>query len=136
MKLYERDVPLVQIGQPVDVIVEALPGEVFKGTVTFKAFQLDPQTRTLDARVEVKNPDMRLLPGMFADAAHGGAGRSRPRPQASRLRHHVATPEDAKAYAGGAAAVPGGAGAAGGGQGGGRGGAAARGGSETGAAGG
>jgi RND family efflux transporter MFP subunit len=98
MKLYERDVPLVQIGQAVDVIVEALPGEVFKGTVTFKAFQLDPQTRTLDARVEVKNPEMRLLPGMFADARMAvpvGAVAA-----ASQLaHHHVLTPQDAKAYA-------------------------------------
>ena len=69
LKLYERDVPLVNIGQPVDVTVEALPNEVFHGTVTFKAFQLDPQTRTLDARVEVDNLDLRLRPGMFADAS-------------------------------------------------------------------
>src|SRR5262249_48617013 len=69
LKLYERDVPLVKIGQPVDVTVEALPNRVFHGTVTFKAFQLDPQTRTLDARVEVTNPDLRLRPGMFADAS-------------------------------------------------------------------
>src|SRR6185503_5364908 len=68
LKLYERDVPLVQIGQPVDVTVEALPNQVFHGTVTFKAFQLDPQTRPLDARLEVTNADLPLRPGMFADA--------------------------------------------------------------------
>lgn len=68
-KIFERDVPLVQVGQPVQVIVEALPNGVFNGVITFKSFQLDPQTRTLDARVEVKNADMRLLPGMFADAS-------------------------------------------------------------------
>lgn len=68
-KIYERDVPAVKLGQQVDVTVEALPNEVFKGFVTFVAYQLDPQTRTLDARIEVKNDDMRLRPGMFADAA-------------------------------------------------------------------
>jgi len=68
-KIYEQDVPLVRIGQPVDVTVEAFPNEVFKGAVTFRAFQIDPQTRTLDARIEVKNADLRLIPGMFADAA-------------------------------------------------------------------
>ena len=96
MKLYERDVPLVQIGQPVDVNVEALPGEVFKGTVTFEAFQLDPQTRTLDARVEVKNPDMRLRPGMFADATIAVPVGAAP-PPTSR-RRMCATPQNAKAY--------------------------------------
>lgn len=69
LKLYERDVPLVKVGQPVDVTVEALPNQAFHGTVTFKAFQVDPQTRTLDARVEVKNLDLRLRPGMFTDAS-------------------------------------------------------------------
>ena len=69
LKLYERDIPLVKIGQPVDVTVEALPNQTFHGTVTFKAFRLDPQTRTLDARVEVANPDLRQRPGMFASAA-------------------------------------------------------------------
>lgn len=67
-KIYEQDVPLVRIGQDVQVTVEAMPNETFKGQVTFLAFQLDPQTRTLDARVEVNNPDLRLRPGMFAQA--------------------------------------------------------------------
>ncbi|HEY7086600.1 MAG TPA: efflux RND transporter periplasmic adaptor subunit [Tepidisphaeraceae bacterium] len=67
-KVYEADVPLVHVGEAVDVVVEALPNEVFKGSVTFAAYQLDPQTRTMDARIEVKNDDMRLKPGMFADA--------------------------------------------------------------------
>jgi hypothetical protein len=29
----------------------------------------DPQTRTLDARIQLENPELRLRPGMFADAA-------------------------------------------------------------------
>jgi multidrug efflux pump subunit AcrA (membrane-fusion protein) len=68
LKLYERDVPLVQPGDAVDLTVEAYPADTFRGTVTFKSFQLDPQTRTLDARVEVENADLRLRPGMFAGA--------------------------------------------------------------------
>jgi len=67
-KIYERDVPLVRIGQTVHVTVEALPNQTFKGQVAFLAFGLDPQTRTLDARVEVDNPDLRLRPGMYAEA--------------------------------------------------------------------
>jgi membrane fusion protein, copper/silver efflux system len=67
-KIYENDVPLVHVGQEVQVVVEALPNETFKGSVTYLSFQLDPQTRTLDARIEVKNDDLRLRPGMFAHA--------------------------------------------------------------------
>ncbi len=68
LKLYERDVPLVQVGDPVEVSVEAFSNQIFTGSVTFKSFAIDPDTRTLDARVEVDNPDLRLRPGMFADA--------------------------------------------------------------------
>jgi Cu(I)/Ag(I) efflux system membrane fusion protein len=73
-KIFERDVPMVQIGQPVQVTVEALPNETFSGTVAFRSFQIDPQTRTLDARIVVNNQrsakgELPLRPGMFADAA-------------------------------------------------------------------
>lgn len=68
LKLYERDIPLAHIGDTVEIVVEAFPNDRFLGTVTFKAFQLDAETRTLDARVEVDNPGTRLRPGMFADA--------------------------------------------------------------------
>ena len=73
-KIYERDVPMVQIGQSVQVTVEALPNETFAGTVAFRSFQIDPQTRTLDARIVVDNKrnaegELPLRPGMFADAA-------------------------------------------------------------------
>src|SRR4051812_7834107 len=67
-KLYEVDIPLVRIGQKVDVRVEALPNEKVEATVTFLGFVLDPQTRTLDARIEVPNKDLRVRPGMFATA--------------------------------------------------------------------
>ena len=68
-KLYERDVPIVKVGDAATVTVDAMPNESFPGKITFKAIQLDPQTRTLDARVEVNNPELKLHPGMFANAA-------------------------------------------------------------------
>lgn len=67
-KLYERDVPLVRLGDVAMVAVDAMPSEPYTGKVTFKAIQLDPQTRTLDARIEVANPGLRLAAGMFATA--------------------------------------------------------------------
>jgi membrane fusion protein, copper/silver efflux system len=66
VKLYERDIPLVQIGDAVNVTVDAFPSRTFDGVVAFKAFALDPQTRTLDARVVVDNAELELRPGMFA----------------------------------------------------------------------
>lgn len=67
-RIYERDVPLVNVGDAVTVNVDALPNESFEGKVTYLAFAIDPQTRTLDARVEVDNPQLKLRPGLFATA--------------------------------------------------------------------
>jgi RND family efflux transporter MFP subunit len=67
-KVYERDVPLVQIGQRVSINVEGAPNESYEGTVTFRSYQIDPQTRTMDARVELVNPGLKLRPGMYAEA--------------------------------------------------------------------
>jgi multidrug efflux pump subunit AcrA (membrane-fusion protein) len=68
VKLYERDIALVHVGDPVTVRVEALGDEAFDGVVAFMAYALDTETRTLDARVVVPNPNLRLRPGMFGSA--------------------------------------------------------------------
>lgn len=67
-KIYEADIPLVKIGQKVQVLVEAMADQPIEARVTFVAFTLDPETRTLDARIEVPNKELRLRPGMFATA--------------------------------------------------------------------
>ena len=70
---YESDLSVLKAGQSVLLHVEALPGEVFKGRVTFVDPVLDPSTRTARVRVEVKNSDRRLRPGMFVVASVQGA---------------------------------------------------------------
>jgi multidrug efflux pump subunit AcrA (membrane-fusion protein) len=62
----EQDAPFVQTGQPVDLIFSELPGETFQGKVVRSSDSLSQQTRTLLAEVEVKDPQHRLRPGMFA----------------------------------------------------------------------
>lgn len=64
----EQDAPFVQTGQPVDLIFSELPGEAFQGKVIRSSDSLSQQTRTLLAEVEVKDPQHRLRPGMFASA--------------------------------------------------------------------
>lgn len=66
---YESDLPVLKAGQEVVLRVEALPGELFKGRVTFVDPILDPQTRTARVRIEVNNQDRRLRPGMFVEAS-------------------------------------------------------------------
>ncbi|MGO9597827.1 MAG: efflux RND transporter periplasmic adaptor subunit [Isosphaeraceae bacterium] len=65
-QVYEDQVALVRVGQPVEATVEAYPGVVFKGKVAFRDPALNPATRTLSVRYDLENSDGRLQPGMFA----------------------------------------------------------------------
>lgn len=68
LDIYEYDVPWVRFGQPVEVTLEAYPAEIFRGVVTFIDPFLDDKTRTLKARVNLKNSDRKLKPAMYASA--------------------------------------------------------------------
>lgn len=63
--LPERDAPWLDVGDAAEFRPEAFPGKVVTGTVTRSANGLDPQTRTLEVEVELPNPDVKLLPGMY-----------------------------------------------------------------------
>lgn len=65
---YESDLVWLRYGQKVELAVEAYPGEIFKGTISFISPTLDPQTRTAKLRVNVPNPDGKLKPEMFVHA--------------------------------------------------------------------
>ncbi|KAF0094915.1 MAG: membrane-fusion protein [Puniceicoccaceae bacterium 5H] len=63
---YESDLAWLRYGQEVEFTVEAHPGKVFTGQITFIQPEVNQQTRTVAVRVEVPNADGRLKPGMFA----------------------------------------------------------------------
>ncbi|HEV8390642.1 MAG TPA: efflux RND transporter periplasmic adaptor subunit, partial [Dongiaceae bacterium] len=65
-EVYERDLASVRLGLPVEVELDAYPGERFKGGVRFIYPGLTPETRTAKVRVELDNPDGRLKADMFA----------------------------------------------------------------------
>ncbi|MEN8223703.1 MAG: efflux RND transporter periplasmic adaptor subunit, partial [Acidobacteriota bacterium] len=70
---YESDISWIKTGQSVEFETEAYPGEIFKGKVTFIDPVIDPKTRTIKVRVNVKNPDHKLKPDMFVSAiVHAG----------------------------------------------------------------
>lgn len=74
--LFEKDLSRVQVGAPAIVTVAAYPDEAFQGRLTYIAAVVDKETRTVQARVEVANPDGHLKPEMFATAAiHTSGGR-------------------------------------------------------------
>ncbi len=68
LDVFERDFRDIRAGQPVVLHVEGLPGDAVAGTVTWVSAQLDPRTRTLQARAELDNPDGALRANMFARA--------------------------------------------------------------------
>ncbi len=71
---YESDLPYLHVGQEVELTVEAIPDEVFVGKIGFIDPVIDKRNRTARVRVEVKNRDGQLRPGMFASAViHAGA---------------------------------------------------------------
>jgi RND family efflux transporter MFP subunit len=61
----EGDVSSVHQGQHVSVDVPAL-NRTFEGTVTRFADRLQMSTRTMTTEVDVKNPELSLIPGMYA----------------------------------------------------------------------
>jgi cobalt-zinc-cadmium efflux system membrane fusion protein len=74
---FERDAVRIQGGTPAQVTFPALPGQSFGGRVSLVARQVSPDSRTMDVRIEIRNRDELLRPGMAASAAlalgQGGA---------------------------------------------------------------
>jgi RND family efflux transporter MFP subunit len=66
MPVPERDVPMVHEGSTVMVHVQAT-GQSFPGTVVRFTRDVSNSTRTMLTEVDVKNPDLTLTPGMYAD---------------------------------------------------------------------
>ncbi|MBI3568114.1 MAG: efflux RND transporter periplasmic adaptor subunit [Gemmatimonadetes bacterium] len=81
--VYEGDADRVHRGTVAVVSPRALPGEVFRGRVTYAGEIVDTTTRTVKVRVELSNAGRRLRPGMFASVrleTAEGAGEIRQRP--------------------------------------------------------
>ena len=67
--VYEEQLPQIHPGQDVEITSEALPNRTLHGHVQFIEPTASPQTRTVPVHVHLANPGMRLLPGMFVNAA-------------------------------------------------------------------
>ena len=62
----ESVVPRVRVGQPVDVRVPSM-NRTFPGKVARFAGKVQLSTRTMDTEVDVPNPSLLLIPGMYAE---------------------------------------------------------------------
>jgi membrane fusion protein, heavy metal efflux system len=63
----ETDSPAFQVGQAVQVKISAFPDHVFEGKITTVGSIVDPNTRRVLLRSEIKDPQHELRSGMFAN---------------------------------------------------------------------
>ncbi len=63
----ESDSPAFRVGQQVKVKLGAFPGRVFDGKITTIGASVDPNTRRVLVRSEIKDPQHELRSGMFAN---------------------------------------------------------------------
>jgi Cu(I)/Ag(I) efflux system membrane fusion protein len=66
-KIYEYELPHIEIGQPVRIILASQPEKVIPGKVAFVEPVLQETTRTVNVRVTIDNPKDQFKPGMYAD---------------------------------------------------------------------
>jgi membrane fusion protein, heavy metal efflux system len=67
VNIYQKDLPYVHVGDAVTIQTESYP-DVFHGRISYVAASLDPNTRTLQARIETGNPGLKLKKDMYVVA--------------------------------------------------------------------
>lgn len=74
-EVMETQAAWIAPGKGVEISVDSLPGEVFEGTVDYLTPAVNAATRTHPVRIVLKNPGLKLKPGMFAKVTlFGGKG--------------------------------------------------------------
>ena len=84
VNVYQKDLPYVRVGQPVSIQTDAYR-DTFQGRISFVAASLDPNTRTLQARIETANPGQKLKKDMFVTGTV----------QAGNIQNAIAVPDSA-----------------------------------------
>ena len=73
-QVYEKDLGKMRTGRGVSVTTDAYPGQLFRGHVTYIDPNINQETRTAQARVELENPGNIFKIGMYVNAAIGTMG--------------------------------------------------------------
>lgn len=76
VEVYANQLPWVKVGDPVDLTLAFIPGRHWQGRIDYLYPTLNPQSRTVTARLLFDNADGVLRPGMYANATIGAAERS------------------------------------------------------------
>jgi len=92
--VFQQDLPYVREGNPVTIQTDAYPGTRFYGKISYVAATLDPTTRTLQARIDVNNPQQKLKNNMYviAQVQAGKVPNAITVPNAAVLRNTVNEP--------------------------------------------
>jgi cobalt-zinc-cadmium efflux system membrane fusion protein len=72
--VYDRDLTKVRKGTEVTLSVDAYNENTFRGAVDYISDVVNPESRTVQVRVKVPNPNRQLKPGMFAAATFEAPG--------------------------------------------------------------
>jgi Cu(I)/Ag(I) efflux system membrane fusion protein len=67
IQVFENQVQHLALGQTARITLDAFPGRRWTGKIIYINPKVDPKTRTLEASVEIANPDLKLRPQMYAD---------------------------------------------------------------------
>src|SRR5216110_3111984 len=70
-EFYENELPMLKIGQKIDISAKSYPGEKFEGTISLINPFLDEAKRTAKVRIDIPNPDFKLRPSMYVNAELG-----------------------------------------------------------------
>jgi len=68
VNVYQSDLAFVHVGDPVEINTDAYP-QVFHGKISYISPALDPNTRTLQARIITDNPGKKLKKDMYVTAS-------------------------------------------------------------------
>ncbi len=77
IEVSDRDLAQVSVGQPVEVQLDALPGEAISGRITRIAPAADPTSRLIPVEVTIPNDTGRIGSGLLARVTLAGAGSDR-----------------------------------------------------------
>jgi RND family efflux transporter MFP subunit len=67
--IYEYELPFVRTGQEAEITLPYEPGVVYKGRISFIYPYLSAASRTVQIRIDFRNPGFRLKPDMYVNVA-------------------------------------------------------------------
>src|SRR5437867_6469013 len=67
-EFYENELPMLKVGQKIDVTAKSYPGEKFEGTISLINPFLEEVKRTAKVRIDIQNLDFKLRPGMYVNS--------------------------------------------------------------------